>query len=164
MKPKLGDGKSGYHLIDVIVLSSKSIFEKLPTRDRAFDDDGIGAIVFCSVNMEHIIKGLGGYENAIFFTEELSKKEVKEALKSIIFGRDDSRKKMFERIDFDELTDRERLVSMLFKKGKNQRQISNITGINVKTVSSHLRSAMFKYHVNNVSEYRVKLSYIKDII
>ena len=82
---------------------------------------------------------------------------------SIIFGGDDSRKKMFERIVFDELTDREKLVSVLFKKGKNQQQISKITGINVKTVSSHLRSAMFKYHVNNASEYSIKLSYIKDI-
>ncbi|WP_447886824.1 helix-turn-helix domain-containing protein [Serratia fonticola] len=145
------------------MLSSKSIYEDLPKRDKVFGDDGNGVIVFCSEKMKHVIKGLSGYENAFFFTDDLSLLAVKSAFRDIMFGGSDSRKRIFERITVDRLTDREKLVSELIKKGKSQQQISKITGVNVKTVSSHLRSAMIKYHVNNVLEYIVKLSHDKDM-
>lgn len=152
-----------YYWIDIVVLSSKSIFEDLPKRDREFCDDSNGVIVFCSENMKHIIKGVRGYEHAFFFTEDLNLFKVKNVFRSVIFGGSDSRKEIFEKIIFDGLTGREKLVSELLKNGKSQQQISKITGINVKTVSSHLRSAMSKYHVNNALEYIVKLSYIEDM-
>ncbi|WP_390902399.1 helix-turn-helix transcriptional regulator [Winslowiella toletana] len=88
---------------------------------------------------------------------------MKRAFRKIIFGGSDNRKEIFERISFDRLTDREKLVSELLEKGKSQQQISKLTGMTVKTVSSHLRSAMCKHHVNSVVEYRVKLSYLKDV-
>ncbi|WP_447907964.1 helix-turn-helix domain-containing protein [Serratia fonticola] len=156
-------GGNDYYLIDIVVLSSKSIYEDLPKRDKVFGDDGNGVIVFCSEKMKHVIKGLSGYENAFFFTEDLSLLAVKSAFRDIIFGGSDNRKRIFERITVDRLTNREKLVSELIKKGKSQQQISKITGVNVKTVSSHLRSAMIKYHVNNVLEYIVKLSHDKDM-
>jgi len=113
--------------------------------------------------MTHVIKGMSGYENAIFFTDDLKLTEVKRVFRKIIFGGSDNRKEIFERISFDRLTDREKLVSELLEKGKSQQQISKLTGMTVKTVSSHLRSAMCKHHVNSVVEYRVKLSYLKDV-
>jgi len=156
--------KSGdYFWIDIVVLSSKSIFEKLPKRDRAFGDDGAGVVVFCSENMTHVIKGMSGYENTIFFTDDLKLSDVKRVFRKIIFGDSNNRKEIFEKISFDRLTDREKLVSELLEKGKSQQQISKLTGMTVKTVSSHLRSAMCKHHVNSVVEYRVKLSYLKDV-
>ena len=39
-------GSDDYLWIDIVVLSSKSIFEKLPKRDRAFGDDAAGVVVF----------------------------------------------------------------------------------------------------------------------
>lgn len=161
-------GSDDYYWVDIVVLSSKSIFEELPKRNKEFgdgDSDGnsVGVIVFCTENMMNVIKGVNGYENAFFFTEKLSLLNVNEVFRSIIFGGGESRKRIFEKIHFDRLTNRERLVSELILKGKSQKQISNLTGINVKTVSSHLRSAMIKYHVNSVLEYIMKLSYIEDV-
>ncbi|OKP17531.1 hypothetical protein BSQ40_28525 [Serratia fonticola] len=120
-------------------------------------------IIFCSEKMKNVIRGLSGYENAFFFSEGPSLLEVQDVFVDIIFGGSDSHKSIFERTTIDRLTDREALVSELIKRGKSQQQISNITGVNVKTVSSHLRSAMIKYHVSNVLEYIVKMSYGKDI-
>jgi|SRR5471030_253978 len=152
-----------YYWIDIVVLSSKSIFEKLPKRERSFGDDSHGVIVFCSENMTHVVKGVNGYENAIFFTDKLNVLEVKRVFTNIIFGGSARRREIFEKTKFGHLTDRERLVSELLKKGMSQKQISQLTGINVKTVSSHLRSAMSKYNVSNLLEYRVKLLYINEV-
>ncbi|HHQ6628157.1 TPA: helix-turn-helix domain-containing protein [Serratia fonticola] len=161
--PQCKSGGKEFYLIDIVVLSSRIIYEYLPKRDGAFGDESNGVIVFCSEKMNHVIKGLSGYENAFFFTEGFSLLEVRSVFLNIISGGDDSHEIIFKRINIDRLTDREMLVSKLIKKGKSQQQISNITGINVKTVSSHLRSAMTKYHVNNVLEYIVKISYDKDM-
>lgn len=161
--PKFKARGGNYYLIDIVILSSRNIYEYLPKRDGVFGDDGNAVIVFCSKKMKHVVKGLSGYENAFFFTEGFSLLEVENVFRNIIFGGNDSRARIFERITVDRLTKREKLVSELIKKGKSQQQISNITGVNVKTVSSHLRSAMIKYHVNNVLEYIVKLSHDKDM-
>ncbi|WP_067710031.1 MULTISPECIES: helix-turn-helix transcriptional regulator [unclassified Erwinia] len=154
---------SDYYWIDIVVLSSKSIFEKLPQRETSLGDDSTGVIVFCSENMKHVVKGISGYENAIFFTDNLNLVEVKRVLSNIIFGGSNNRRGIFEKTKFDQLTDREKLVSVLLKKGMSHKEISKLTGINVKTVSSHLRSAMSKYKVNNVLEYWAKLLYINDV-
>lgn len=152
-----------YFWVDIVVLSSRSIFEKLPKRERSQDDDSTGVIVFCSENMKHVIKGVNGYENAIFFTDNLNELEVKRVLSNVIFGGSASRKDIFKKTNFDYLTEREKLVSVLLKKGMSYKEISKLTGLNIKTVSSHLRSAMSKYKVNNVLEYWVKLLYINEL-
>jgi DNA-binding CsgD family transcriptional regulator len=152
-----------YYWIDIVVLSSKSIFEKLPKRARSFGDESHGVILFCSENMMHVVKGVNGYENAIFFTDKLNVLDVKRAFANIIFGGSARRREIFENTKLAHLTNRERLVSELLRKGMSQKQISQLTGINVKTVSSHLRSAMSKYNASNLLEYRIKLLYINEV-
>jgi len=151
---------NSFYAINIVVLSSKCIFEKLPKIDKTFIDDDIGVVVFCSENMMHIIKGVSGYENAFFFTYNLNLSEVKSVFKKIIFGGEKSREIFFKEITLDKLTNREWLISELFNNGKTQSQINDMTGLSIKTISSHLRSAMNKYHVKNTLEYRIKLSNI----
>lgn len=147
-----------FFLADIVVLSSKSIFERMPIRERSSNNDVV--IVFCSINMWHIIRGMEGYENTLFIQHNISIDNVSEIFSQIIFGTECSRKTLFEKRKFVSLTSKERKVSELLKKGLNQQQIATVIGINAKTVSSHLRSAMAKYCVSNILEYRVKLQHM----
>jgi len=149
-----------YDWIDIVALSSKSISEKLPRRERLFDDERTGVIVFCTEKMMHVIKGLEGYENAIFISIDRGVDEVKSIFKNILSSRADSRRSMFRGTVLSKLTDREKLVTRLFKEEMSQQEISRVTKMTVKVVSHHLRSDMTKYHVNTLMEYRVKLNYV----
>lgn len=164
--------KDDYYWIDIVALSSKSIFQKIPQRNRLFEDEKNGVMVFCTKKIMHLIKGMSGYENAVFIAVDAKIVEVKNIFKDILSGRKIKLNGMSSRLNLDTLPDRatldkltarERLVSELFKIGKTQQEISKLTKLNVKTVSSHLRSAMSKYHVNSLLEYRVKLSNIQEI-
>ena len=144
-----------------MTLTSKSIFEKLPKRDHLFEDENIGVIVFCTEKMKHIIKGITSYENAIFLDIDISVSEVEDLFKKIMTGSNESHREHFGKMSLESLTEKEKLVSELFSKGFTQQEIGRMTRMKSKTVSSHLRSAMAKYHVKSLLEYRVKLSHIK---
>ncbi|MFF6013389.1 LuxR C-terminal-related transcriptional regulator [Rahnella sp. R3(2024)] len=80
-----------------------------------------------------------------------------------MFGTEGARKSLFIRTGLTPLTCSEKRVSSLLSKGLNQHDISRLTGINAKTVSSHLRSSMTKFKVKTLLEYRVKLSHINTL-
>lgn len=149
---------ANYFLADIVVLSSKSIFEKMPIREQSPNNDVV--IVLCSENMSHIIRGMKGYDNTLFINDDIAIDEVSEIFSQIIFGSECSRKNLFEKKKYVCLTSKEKKVSELLKKGLNQQQIATVIGINAKTVSSHLRSTMAKYSVSNILEYRVKLQHM----
>lgn len=152
-----------YICIDIVVLSSRNVFEKPPVRSDVTSESSHGVIVFCSEHVKHVIRGLSGYERAIFFTDHTNIAEMKEVFSKIISCGLKFRNGVFFHESLKKLTHREVVVSTLFKQGNSQAQISCITGMGVKTVSSHLRSAMDKYYVNNTIEYLVKLSYVDRI-
>lgn len=154
-KSRSMNGNTGFFQADIVVLSSKSIFEKMPVREKSTSNDVV--IVFCSQNMSHIIRGMRGYDNTLFIQHDISIDKMSEIFSQIIFGTECSRKNIFEKRAFVCLTSKEKKVSELLKKGMNQQQIAMAIGINAKTVSSHLRSAMAKHRVSNILEYRIKL-------
>ncbi|EHH6605191.1 hypothetical protein J6Z66_003134 [Escherichia coli] len=157
-----GSAKVEFFFADIVVLSSKSLFEKLPARNQSLGNDSNGVIVFCSENMSHVVHGIAGYENALILPNNISLTEISTLFLQLIFGKDISRKSLFTKCRTVNLTRKERCVSELLRKGLDQRQIVESTGMSAKAVSSHLRSAMMKYNVTSLMEYRVKLLYIHD--
>ena len=79
----------------------------------------------------------------------------------VMFGSPLIRNNLFVRTENLALTNKERKVSDLLRKGLSHNEISTITGITPKTVSSHLRSAMQKYKVSTLLEYRIKLIHMQ---
>lgn len=152
-----------FFLADIVVLSSKSIFEKMPLRERTSNSEDGVVIVFCSRNMSHIIRGMKGYDNTLFIEHDISIDKVSDIFSQVMFGTECSRRTLFEKRRFVCLTSKEKRVSELLKKGLNQQQIAVAIGINAKTVSSHIRSAMAKFRVSNVLEFRVKLQHMSVI-
>lgn len=159
---KLNSGVgSQFFQADIVVLSSKSIFEKMPNRENLEKRNGSLSVVFSSKNMFNIISGINGYENSLFLPYDIEMGKVREVFYELIFGSDASRRMLFEKKNLVNLTSKEKKISQLFNDGLNQQQIAKSLGLNAKTVSSHLRNAMMKYQVGSLIEYRVKLKYMK---
>lgn len=159
-RPALKSGKNDYNWIDIVALSSKSILEKLPQKGRLFDGENTGVIVFCTDRMMNVIKGLDGYEQAIFISADADVEEIKRVFTQALINGSESRKGMLREKGLDRLNDREEWVTKLFKEEMTQQEISELTKMSVKLVSHHLRSAMTKYQVNNLLEYCVKHNYV----
>lgn len=149
-----------YFQADIVVLSSRSIFEKLPERSPSLDRGG-AVIVFCSFSMSEVVRGIRGYENALFIAPDTGLDQILNIFKMVMFGSPLIRNNLFVRTENLALTNKERKVSDLLRKGLSHNEISTITGITPKTVSSHLRSAMQKYKVSTLLEYRIKLIHMQ---
>ncbi len=149
-----------YFQADIVVLSSRSIFEKLPERSPSLDRGG-AVIVFCTFSMSEVVRGIRGYENALFIAPDTGLDQILNIFKMVMFGSPLIRNNLFVRTENLALTNKERKVSDLLRKGLSHNEISTITGITPKTVSSHLRSAMQKYKVSTLLEYRIKLIHMQ---
>ncbi|RYJ11914.1 hypothetical protein C5Y41_20605 [Rahnella variigena] len=149
-----------YFQADIVVLSSRSIFEKLPERSPSLDRGG-AVIVFCTFLMSEVVRGIRGYENALFIAPDTGLDQILNIFKMVMFGSPLIRNNLFVRTENLALTNKERKVSDLLRKGLSHNEISTITGITPKTVSSHLRSAMQKYKVSTLLEYRIKLIHMQ---
>lgn len=149
-----------YFQADIVVLSSRSIFEKLPERSPSLDRGG-AVIVFCTFSMSEVVRGIRGYENALFIAPDTGLDKILNIFKMVMFGSPLIRNNLFVRTENLALTNKERKVSDLLRKGLSHNEISTITGITPKTVSSHLRSAMQKYKVSTLLEYRIKLIHMQ---
>ncbi|MFF6013390.1 LuxR C-terminal-related transcriptional regulator [Rahnella sp. R3(2024)] len=149
-----------YFQADIVVLSSRSIFEKLPERSLSPDRRG-AVIVFCTFSMSEVVRGIRGYENALFIAPDTGLDQILDIFKIVMFGSPLIRDNLFLRTENLALTNKERRVSDLLRKGLSHNEISSITGITPKTVSSHLRSAMQKYKVSTLMEYRIKLIHMQ---
>jgi len=149
-----------YFQADIVVLSSRSIFEKLPERSSSLDRGG-AVIVFCTFSMSEVVRGIRGYENALFIAPDTGLDQILNIFKMVMFGSPLIRNNLFVRTENLALTNKERKVSDLLRKGLSHNEISTITGITPKTVSSHLRSAMQKYKVSTLLEYRIKLIHMQ---
>jgi DNA-binding NarL/FixJ family response regulator len=151
-----------YFQADIVVLSSRSIFEKLPERSPSLDRGG-AVIVFCTFSMSEVVRGIRGYENALFIAPDTGLDQILNIFKMLMFGSPLIRNNLFVRTENLALTNKERKVSDLLRKGLSHNEISTITGITPKTVSSHLRSAMQKYKVSTLLEYRIKLIHMQQL-
>lgn len=151
-----------YFQADIVVLSSRSIFEKLPERSLSPDRRG-AVIVFCTFSMSEVVRGIRGYENALFIAPDTGLDQILDIFKIVMFGSPLIRDNLFLRTENLALTNKERRVSDLLRKGLSHNEISSITGITPKTVSSHLRSAMQKYKVSTLMEYRIKLIHMQQL-
>lgn len=149
-----------YFQADIVVLSSRSIFEKLPERSPSLDRGG-AVIVFCTFSMSEVVRGIRGYENALFIAPDTGLDQILNIFKMVMFGSPLIRNNLFVRTENLALTNKERKVSDLLRKSLSHNEISTITGITPKTVSSHLRSAMQKYKVSTLLEYRIKLIHMQ---
>ncbi|RBQ35611.1 hypothetical protein C2125_02645 [Rahnella aquatilis] len=149
-----------YFQADIVVLSSRSIFEKLPERSPSLDRGG-AVIVSCTFSMSEVVRGIRGYENALFIAPDTGLDQILNIFKMVMFGSPLIRNNLFVRTENLALTNKERKVSDLLRKGLSHNEISTITGITPKTVSSHLRSAMQKYKVSTLLEYRIKLIHMQ---
>ncbi|RJT53709.1 helix-turn-helix transcriptional regulator [Rahnella variigena] len=149
-----------YFQADIVVLSSRSIFEKLPERSPSLDRGG-AVIVFCTFSMSEVVRGIRGYENALFIAPDTGLDQILNIFKMVMFGSPLIRNNLFVRTENLALINKERKVSDLLRKGLSHNEISTITGITPKTVSSHLRSAMQKYKVSTLLEYRIKLIHMQ---
>lgn len=149
-----------YFQADIVVLSSRSIFEKLPERSPSLDRGG-AVIVFCTFSMSEVVRGIRGYENALFIAPDTGLDQILNIFKMVMFGSPLIRNNLFVRTENLALTNKDRKVSDLLRKGLSHNEISTITGITPKTVSSHLRSAMQKYKVSTLLEYRIKLIHMQ---
>lgn len=149
-----------YFQADIVVLSSRSIFEKLPERSPSLDRGG-AVIVFCTFSMSEVVRGIRGYENALFIAPDTGLDQILNIFKMVMFGSPLIRNNLFVRTENLALTNKERKVSDLLRKGLSHNEISTITGITPKTVSSHLSSAMQKYKVSTLLEYRIKLIHMQ---
>jgi len=151
-----------YFQADIVVLSSRSIFEKLPERSPSLDRGG-AVIVFCTFSMSEVVRGIRGYENALFIAPDTGLDQILNIFKMVMFSSPLIRNNLFVRTENLALTNKERKVSDLLRKGLSHNEISTITGITPKTVSSHLRSAMQKYKVSTLLEYRIKLIHMQQL-
>lgn len=151
-----------YFFIDIIVLSSKAIYEKVP-EEIINKRNHHAAIIFCSESMENILTGITGYDLVLFISTGVKLYKLSKIFCVILFGTKDARKSLFARTGLPPLNSNEIRVSLLLSKGLNQHDISRLTGITTKSVSLHLRSAMTKFKVKTLLEYRVKLSRINTL-
>ncbi|WP_431295523.1 helix-turn-helix transcriptional regulator [Rahnella sp. PAMC 25559] len=113
--------------------------------------------------MTHILTGITGYDLVSCISVDIKLERVAQIFFVLMFGTEGARKSLFIRTGLTPLTCCEKRVSSLLSKGLNQHDISRLTGINAKTVSSHLRSSMTKFKVKTLLEYRVKLSHINTL-
>ncbi|MGG8473142.1 helix-turn-helix domain-containing protein [Rahnella sp. PAMC25617] len=148
-----------YFVVDIIVLSSKAIYEKIPEQILKKKKNH-AAIIFCSDSMTHILTGITGYDLVSCIPMDVKLEKLAQIFCVLVFGTEGAKKSLFTKTGLAPLTCNEMRVSSLLSKGLNQHDISQFTGINPKTVSLHLRSAMTKFKVKTLLEYRVKLSHI----
>ena len=149
--------------IDVLVFSSHFVYKAIPKRNFVFDQESSFVIVFCSESMMRIIKGITGYETSLFISLRTGVMEVKKIFQSIFWGGKEDGLCNATKVHLGCLTHKEKVLSSLLKKGMSQMEISLITSTPIKSVSSKLRSAMSKYYVDNLLEYRLKLIIIDEI-